>query len=370
MKIKEFDVILCIKKKTEQESFEVVQGDSKSNLVRIYLTDGLEPYNLAGASVEIVFRKADGTTVQQTEQTGVTIINAAKGQLQCILKTNTIACPGPVSAEVRVIDTETLLTSSWFDFYVRKSLINDETIESTDEFPILTELITETNGLVSRVEQIEKQVPETVVQRIDDLELNKLSKDGDSSDTAVTFEDYSVNTPPSPETALGNIKTGSKLSILFSNIKAFCKGAITIGRLANNLSTTAEGLALDARQGKALNDLIGEINSNLAWESWQTLTLLNDWAGTLQVRKNGLGIIQLKGGVTVGVKDFGTTIAQLPTGFNSSDFKNVEFFGATGDLIDGIAVTPDGNLVVYRPAASSLATGITGYIDQFYNVAP
>lgn len=79
-----------------------------------------------------------------------------------------------------------------------------------------------------------------------------------------TFEDYTSTVAPSAETALSNIVTASKISTLFSNIKAFCKGAITIGKLANNLITTSEGLALDARQGKVLNDSITAINNNLA----------------------------------------------------------------------------------------------------------
>ena len=183
----------------------------------------------------------------------------------------------------------------------------------------------------------------------------------------INWQDKPSTATPLSATFLNKMDKG--IDDIDNAVETLDTNKINNSNIANNLVTTAEGLVLDARQGKVLNDSISMINSNLAWESWQTLTLLNDWAGTLQVRKNGLGIIQLKGRVTVGVKNFGTTIAQLPTGFNSSYLKNVEFFGATGDLIDGIAVTPDGNLVVYRPAVSSFATGIIGYIDQFYNVA-
>ncbi len=183
----------------------------------------------------------------------------------------------------------------------------------------------------------------------------------------INWQDKPSTATPLSATFLNKMDKG--IDDIDNAVETLDTNKINNSNIANNLVTTAEGLVLDARQGKVLDDKVTAINSNLAWESWQTLTLLNDWAGTLQVRKNGLGIIQLKGRVTVGVKNFGTTIAQLPTGFNSSYLKNVEFFGATGDLIDGIAVTPDGNLVVYRPAVSSFATGIIGYIDQFYNVA-
>lgn len=236
-----------------------------------------------------------------------------------------------------------------------------------------------------------------ILNNISALQSDKLDKLGDSKDNITTFTEYteeldivsgekqstlfgkilkSIKTFRTAIGVLASLSTVEKTNLV-SAINELVNGKIDKNSIVHttetNSTTKVPSSAVTHGLGQDITNLqndVGTINSNLAWESWQTLTLLNDWAGTLQVRKNGLGIIQLKGGVTVGVKDFGTIIAQLPTGFNSSYFKNVEFFSATGDLIDGIAITQDGNLVVYRPAASSLATGITGYIDQFYNVAP
>ena len=176
MYIKEFDITIDIKSNTDQEPFEVVQGDSQSNLLNISMTDGLEPYDLTGTTAEIVFYKSDSTTVQQTQESGVVVLNAPEGKIQCTLKTNTIACPGKVIAEIRISSDEILLTSARFEFYVRKSLINDKTIESTDEFPVLTQLMSETNKMIEQVNQIEKQVPENVVSRIDAMESGKVDK--------------------------------------------------------------------------------------------------------------------------------------------------------------------------------------------------
>lgn len=167
MQLKEFNVLLDIKKNYKKEEFEVVQGDSNSNVLNITLTDGLNHFDLSGTSVEIIFSKSDGTTVQQTD---VTIINREQGRMRCVLKTNTIAFPGKVVAEVRVLEDETLLTSTRFEFHVRKSLLDNETIESTNEFPVLTQLISTTEGLIEQVGQIEKQVPEQVV-----TDLNQVS---------------------------------------------------------------------------------------------------------------------------------------------------------------------------------------------------
>jgi hypothetical protein len=81
-----------------------------------------------------------------------------------------------VIAEIRISSDEILLTSGRFEFYVRKSLFNDKTIESTDEFPVLTQLMSETNKMIEQVNQIEKQVPENVVSRIDAMETGKANK--------------------------------------------------------------------------------------------------------------------------------------------------------------------------------------------------
>lgn len=157
MELKEFDIILDIKQSYKTEEFEVVQGDSFSNVLNISLVNGLNPYDLTGTNVEIVFSKSDGTTVQQTD---IAIINELQGRIQCVLKTNTIASPGKIIAEVRVLEGETLLTSTRFEFYVRRSLMNDETIESTNEFPVLTQLINDVGEITEAVPVIEGKLDE------------------------------------------------------------------------------------------------------------------------------------------------------------------------------------------------------------------
>ena len=183
MQLKEFNILLDIKKHSKVDYFEVVQGDSFSNVLNISLVDGLKQYDLTGTNVEIIFSKGDGTTVQQLDPI---IMNELQGKIQCTLKTNTIAIPGSVKAEVRVTENETLLTSTNFSFYVRKSLINDETIVSTNEFPILTQLVNQTQGLISTTEglinqvgQIEGQVPANVVADLNKVQTDLLSHKAD-----------------------------------------------------------------------------------------------------------------------------------------------------------------------------------------------
>lgn len=210
MELKIFSFRIDIKKKIQNEYFETVQNDVESNVLRITLINGAAPYNLYGLNVNIIFKKSDGTRVMQE----VTKTNDVQGQIECVLKSNTIACAGIVEAEIKIMEGIKLLTSAKFEFYVRETLLTDDAVESTNEFPVLMQLINETNELIEEVRQIEEQVPENVVSRINTLETTMLTK--------------------------------------------FDKA-----NLANNLITTAAGFGLDARQGKVLQDQITAQNNKL-----------------------------------------------------------------------------------------------------------
>lgn len=190
MQIKEFDILLDIKKSNKIGYIEVVQGDSFSNVFNITLTNGLNAFNLTGTNVEIVFSKSDGTTVQQTD---IAILNEITGKIQCVLKTNTIACPGKVAAEVRVLEGETLLTSTRFEFYVRKALMNDDTIESTNEFPLLTQLLNETNEALTEMEEAEELRNTNEVTRQDNettRQSNETDRVNAENARTVAFAEY------------------------------------------------------------------------------------------------------------------------------------------------------------------------------------
>lgn len=89
---------------------------------------------------------------------------------------------------------------------------------------------------------------------------------------------------------------------LADTLKEKINGAFPAANLINNLTTTEAGFGLDARQGKALDDKITEINDslnnnrNIIWSSPNTLTpsVINSWVAsdnfiTLQPGKYILG---------------------------------------------------------------------------------
>ncbi len=317
MYIKEFDIVLDIKNSTEQEPFEVVQGDSQSNLLNINLVDGLEPYDLTGTTAEIVFYKSDSTTVQQTQKTGVVILNAPDGKIQCTLKTNTIACPGKVVAEVRVLSDEVLLTSARFEFYVRKSLINDKTIESTDEFPVLTQLMQDTSTLIDQVNQIEKQVPENVVSRIDAMETGKANKnDMVQSDTISDATKY-----------------------------------------PSSVVTAAHRGELDE-----IKQSVSELNKNMQFEDWKTATLQNEWTGTIKYSKNGYGFAKLWIRIVPGVLTGLTVVANIPSSYRPEGNISIQLFSTEGKKANYIVyLNENGNIYL---TADSNFSGASSYSGQ------
>lgn len=123
---------------------EFVQGDTKVNILEIELTRNNEPLDLKGTTIAMIFKKADGNTVIGCAQ----IIVPERGQIRYKLGTQEIAYPGKANATVQIYgQTGERLTSAEFDYYVREQLDDGQAIESTTEYPILTDLIAELSAL-------------------------------------------------------------------------------------------------------------------------------------------------------------------------------------------------------------------------------
>lgn len=86
--------------------------------------------------------------------------------------------------------------------------------------------------------------------------IGAVAEDGNISDTTVTFADATTRV---------NLVSGEKVSVSFKKIKKWFADlkSFAFKDLANNLTTTTTGSALDASQGKILNDKYGELNQSL-----------------------------------------------------------------------------------------------------------
>lgn len=118
---------------------------------------------------------------------------------------------------------------------------------------------------------------------------NKLDKNGgDAKDTIISFTDSTSDTDATTgektSSIIGKIvksikslrnKIGDTSQLptpntdLVSNVISVNTNKVSIANIANNTTTTASGLVLDARQGKSLQDQINTQNDNLAFKFYR-----------------------------------------------------------------------------------------------------
>ena len=103
--------------------------------------------------------------------------------------------------------------------------------------------------------------------------IGAVAEDGDISETTVTFADT---------TTRANLVSGEKVSVGFGKIKKWFADlkSFAFKDLVNNLTTTTTGSALDASQGKILNEKYEELNSNLASNNLGEFTNIKTYTTT------------------------------------------------------------------------------------------
>lgn len=168
--------------------------------------------------------------------------------------------------------------------------------------------------------------------------IGAVAEDGNISDTTVTFADA---------TTRANLVSGEKVSTGFRKIKKWFADlkSFAFKDLANNLTTTTTGSALDASQGKILNDKYGELNRSL---------------GNLKTDFDKLNSIKIKVGTAVRTVTKGENSFML---FTLEQVKNM--FELESLSVDNIAIlisNGDGK------AFSSHLEGVTMLNNSWYVV--
>ena len=214
---KTFPIALDIKRPTANPDFEIVLGDN-GNVLEVTLTDDGTAVNLTGCLVCAIFSKSDGNTAQQ-DNDGHGI--AVSGNLLTISLYTTSAAPGLVECELQVYsgpDKTTLVTSAKFNFMCRRGIANDDTIEATDEWPILV-------GMMQRVEAAE------------DAEMLRVTAES----TRVSNENTRIASETARNTAEGNRATAEAARTGAEDARAASEsGRVT----AENTRVTAENTRL------------------------------------------------------------------------------------------------------------------------------
>ena len=165
---KRFNISLDVKNSSSNRPIEVVEGDN-GNEIRVVLTDEGKPVDLSGCRVLAIFSKSDGRTAEQDSAGhGILMEEESEGSFTIELYTGSFS-PGLVECEIQVLSGEehtTLITSAKFNFSCRRSIMNGDTVQATDEYPVLVELIDRVNkaeeGLldIAEFEQERRQAEE------------------------------------------------------------------------------------------------------------------------------------------------------------------------------------------------------------------
>lgn len=158
----------------------------------------------------------------------------------------------------------------------------------------------------------------------------------------------------SPAANRENIRSGETHRIIFGKIMKYLSevgNAAYVG-LANNCTTTVEGFALDARQGKELMDRVNELNRDL--------NTLNDSGAIkgMDAREDGVYITYSTGADTV-TKKLGSGDSVTKT-FNSGVFSK----SASGTInVSGYRYVLINSIQIGNPNASSSSSGRYSFGD-------
>ena len=175
--------------------------------------------------------------------------------------------------------------------------------------------------------------------------IGAVAEGGNISDTTVTFADTTTRT---------NLVSGEKVSVGFGKIKKWFADlkSFAFKNLVNNLTTSTTGSALDASQGKILNDKYDELNQRL-----DSLSNKQDWKKIGEFRDvNEHVISNIKNYQELRVNFMlyysGDSYITRDYVFPVSESKNLEFLFLDGNYYDSNNYTSW--CIVYNTARNSI----------------
>lgn len=142
-KIRELTIDTMISRNFSQneadlKTYYFYQGDINSAKFLLNIThEGAEQDLSTATKVQIAFLKPDGKRVFQD----CSNVNPTKGKYYVVLNTQSITTVGNVVAQIRITFPDTVVETTKFVFSVEESIMSDEAIESSDEFPAIQKAI-------------------------------------------------------------------------------------------------------------------------------------------------------------------------------------------------------------------------------------
>lgn len=153
MAVKEFEVFVDIVKPIKNEVFTISTNDLNSIKVVVEVTKKKIPFDLTGKTARIAVQKPDGFTVIQD----ATITDPEFGIFEVVLDSQAYIVPGNHEAEIMIfdeddpdlIDDDIVLVSSGFRYIAKKGIVDNETVESSNEWQSINKALVD--GEAARV---------------------------------------------------------------------------------------------------------------------------------------------------------------------------------------------------------------------------
>ena len=140
--------------------------------------------------------------------------------------------------------------------------------------------------------------------------IGAVAEDGNISDTTVTFTDA---------TTRANLASNEKVSVSFGKIKKWFADlkSFAFRDLVNNLTTSTTGSALDASQGKILNDKYEELNRSLTQTESEINTKLNAKQNALS---SPIKTIHVTGSSSIDLRSYSGHFAYISVAIDNNPF--------------------------------------------------
>ena len=167
---KTFDIKLDIEKdiySPSQVQFTISQSDFDSVELVFNIIQDEKPFDLSGKVVEIGIKKPSGLTVYQN----LNVINETLGELTAVLSNQAYVEFGIHTAELYIRDIYQMIVTPPFYFLSRDTVMDDETIESTNDWSALQQALFLYDKKPILTNGIPTSIPEYAGQTAIDQEL-------------------------------------------------------------------------------------------------------------------------------------------------------------------------------------------------------
>ena len=202
-----------------------MQGDIKSRYILVNLYSNNLAYDLSHCTVKIYGLKRDKTIFFNN----AVVKNAKLGQFEIELTNQALAVPGELKVQILVLGTDgEKLTSSAFFIDVGESIIDENAIESTNEFGALTESLTKVNEWNGYFEETSGKIEEKYTERLNnvDSQLEQKTSELDSKINTLELEKANLNDLNSKVWSMANMGQDIKEAMTGGSVAVVDKNTI------------------------------------------------------------------------------------------------------------------------------------------------